>query len=201
MALLRMINLLKGEADRFLEAAEIRKGDCFLDATMGLGSDTLLASWAAGQSGQVTALESSPLIYALVREGITEMSSLRPPKLKNALKERAWSELIRGTEKIMLFHSDHLDYLRSLKDRSYDIVYFDPMFNSTVDSSASIKPLKLWSDSTGLRLEAVEQACRVARRKVLLKERKGSGEFDRLGFTIVPSGKYSSFHYGEINLK
>lgn len=201
MALLRIINILKGEADRFLETAKIREGDSFLDTTMGLGSDALIASWAAGPDGQVTALEASPLIYALVKDGIPKMAKLQPPKVKNALKEKAWLELIKASENIKLVYTDHLEYLRSLKDDSYDIVYFDPMFKITVDSSASIKPLKIWSDSAALRAEVVSEACRVAKRKVLLKERKGSPEFDKLGFRIVPTGKYSSFNYGEINLE
>jgi hypothetical protein len=61
--------------------------------------------------------------------------------------------------------------------------------------------LKIWSDSTALRAEAVSEACRVAKKKVLLKERKGSPEFNKLGFRIAPTGKYSSVNYGEINLE
>jgi 16S rRNA (guanine1516-N2)-methyltransferase len=69
MALLRMINLNRGIQDRFLEATNLRPGDIFLDGTLGLASDSLIAAWAVGKTGQVIALEGSKLIHFLVSEG------------------------------------------------------------------------------------------------------------------------------------
>ncbi len=82
MALLRIINILKGNLIVFLATAKIREGDSFLDTTMGLGSDALIASWAAGPDGHVTALETSPMIYALVKEGIAKMAQLQLLRLR-----------------------------------------------------------------------------------------------------------------------
>ena len=82
-------------------------------------------------------------------------------------------------------------YLKQLEDQSFDVVMFDPMFRKTVKQSSAMQMLKPLANPAPLDQESVEEAVRVARRAVLLKERPKSGEFERLGFTIV---KVSS-HY------
>jgi hypothetical protein len=72
--------------------------------------------------------------------------------------------------------------LRSLPDKSADIVYFDPMFRIPVEESSSISPYRFIANPEPLSLEAVTEAVRVARRKVILKDHRDSPEFDRLGF-------------------
>ena len=42
----------------------------------------------------------------------------------------------------------------------------------------------------------IEEACRVARRRVVFKENARSLEFERLGFTKIMGGRYSKVHYG-----
>lgn len=44
--------------------------------------------------------------------------------------------------------------------------------------------------------ETVAEARRVARRRVVMKERRESEEFERLGFFEVVGGKYSRVSYG-----
>lgn len=201
MALLRLINILRGKKDRFLEATQIQAGDTLLDTTMGLASDALIAAWAAGAKGKIIALECSPLIFTLVREGLAGFRSLKPSAVKSREKEQAWRELIAIASGIETVYTDHLHYLKNMPDSSIDIVYFDPMFRDTVVESSSIKPLKNWSCSEPVGEEAIEQACRVARKRVVLKERCGSSEFKRLGFTVADGGKYSSVCFGSIDLR
>lgn len=201
MSLLRMINCLKGSGDRFLEAADLRSGDIFLDCTMGLASDTLIAATAVGPQGKVIAVEQSPLIYLLVRDGLRRLLQAIPSRLNNPVKLQAWQELSAASALIETVCAEHLDYLKSLPAKSVDVIYFDPMFRATRTQSSSIKPIKKWSNPQPLAADAVEHACRVARRRVVLKERRESGEFDRLGFEVAAGSKYSPINFGIIDLE
>src|SRR5690606_35072348 len=78
MAHIRMKRLLGGEKDALLEAAGVRPGDRIIDCTMGLAADAIIMAWAAGESGDVTALESEPVVYVLTREGLATYVSDLP---------------------------------------------------------------------------------------------------------------------------
>lgn len=177
MAMVRMKRLLKGEKDNMLVASLVREGDQIIDCTMGLASDAIIYSHAVGHTGKVIALESSPIPYLLAREGLTTYESGVP-------------ELQEAMSRIQVVQVDHLEYLKSLPDRSADIVYFDPMFRQAAAGSA-MEPLRELAEHKALRIEAIDEARRVARRKVVLKEQTGSGEFTRLGFEYR-RGTYSN---------
>jgi len=200
MALLRLVNIRRGLKDRFLQAVGIKPGDVFLDATLGLAGDSLIAAWALGDTGRVMAIEGAPLIYLLAREGLEQLAQQKFPQVKSREKEEAWRELAQAASRINTLCARHEDYLKTLPDSSVDVVYFDPMFRRTIDSSCAIKPLKKLSVEEPLSTDAVREACRVARRRVVMKERCDSPEFARLGFTPVEDGKYSSTRFGQINL-
>lgn len=200
MALLRMINIKRGEGDRFLEAAGLSPGDVFLDATMGLASDALIASWAVGERGKVLALEASPLVFMLVQEGLKDLMALKKMPGKSSVKQEAWLELAKACSRIEARCLDHQITLERLPESSVDVIYFDPMFRQTILSSSSMRPLKGWSYAEPLRPKTIDEACRAARKRVVLKERKNSGEFQRLGFEPRPGGKYSSVDFGTIDL-
>ena len=72
------------------------------------------------------------------------------------------------------------------------------MFRNTCKQSDSVVPLHRWSDHNPLDHQVVLEACRVARNRVVLKERKESMEFRRLGFDILLGGRYSPVNYGVI---
>ena len=48
-------------------------------------------------------------------------------------------------------------------------------------------------------MESVREAVRVARKTVVMKEARSSGEFERLGFTLPERGK-SKITYGVISI-
>ena len=200
LSILRLVNILRGDSDRFLQAVDLRNGDTFLDATMGLGTDLLLASWAVGEEGEVLALESSSVICALVTEGLDRMKNQTIPKTGHPLKKQAWKELNSASSYIKTIHTDHLEYLKILPDSSIDVIYFDPMFRVTLKDSASIQPLKAWCNPEPLKKETIDQALRVAKRRIVLKERKNSNEFQRLGFEMKLSNKYSPTDFGIIQI-
>lgn len=200
MAILRFVNIIRGDGDRFLKAVQLCKGDSFLDATMGLGVDILIASWAVGTEGKVIALESSPLIYMLVTEGLENMKNQVFPLTTHSIKKQAWKELSEASSYIKTMHIDHLDYLKSLPDSSIDVIYFDPMFRLTRTKSSAMHPIKTWSDPNPIKKETIDQALRVAKRRIVLKERKNSPEFLKLGFETILENKYSPIDYGIITI-
>ncbi|WP_337913024.1 class I SAM-dependent methyltransferase [Cohnella zeiphila] len=186
MALVRVKRMLTGDRDALIAASDVLPGDSVLDCTAGLGSDAIVLSYAAGSEGRVVALEASGLLHLIVREGLQRYRS-EVPELNEAMR------------RIEMRRTDHLTYLREQPDRSFDIVFFDPMFSKPVLSSASLQPLRSVAEATPLVPEAVEQARRVARKAVVLKEHRDSGEFARLGFERCRGGG-TSVAYGVIRL-
>jgi len=197
MALIRLINLLRGEPDRYLGATQLKAGDSLIDATLGLGSDALIGAWAVGSKGSVLGIEQSPILAAMVQDGINHIREIIPRE-KNQDKQDAWLALAQAAQQIDVCWGEHREFFRHIPSKSVDVVYFDPMFRHTRMQSGSIQPLHRWSDHSPLDHEAVLEACRIARRRVVLKERKSSSEFQRLGFEIVHGGRYSPVDYGVI---
>ncbi|MGN8768916.1 class I SAM-dependent methyltransferase [Paenibacillus barengoltzii] len=186
MAFVRAKRLFKGENDAMLDAAGVVPGDVIIDGTAGLGADAMIFSIAAGADGKVLAMEDSLPLWALLYEGLKHYVSGLP----------AFDEALRRIEPI---HTNHLDALRAMPDKSADIVYFDPMFRDPITKSSSISPLRAFANPNQLDPEAVKEACRVARKAVVLKEKRGSSEFDRLGFQAI-NRSHTKIAYGVISL-
>lgn len=187
MAHLRIKNLHHGQGDRMAEAMGLTPGMTVLDGTLGLGADAIVASFVAGEAGHVTGVESSPLVHAVVSWGLAHAHE-ESPRVEQAMR--------RVTAVCM----DSLDYLRAQPDRSVDIVYFDPMFRHPFYESKALSPLRGVANPAPLCVDHIREACRVARRRVVLKESARSGEFARLGFPVVTGGRYSKVHYGVLSL-
>lgn len=183
MSQLRVKNLRKGENDHMSEAMGIKAGMSVLDCTLGFGSDAIVASFGVGEAGKVTGVESSPLIAAVTGHGLGHFVPGNYP-------------LYAAMRRIEVVNMDYLDYLRQQKDNSYDVVYFDPMFRKPLTASNGISPLRSVANHAPLSKEAVAEALRVARQRVVMKEASGSEEFARLGFHQLMGGKYSKVHYG-----
>jgi 16S rRNA (guanine1516-N2)-methyltransferase len=183
-ALLRVKKLLRGEKDPLLEASRASNGDIVLDCTAGLGSDAIVFAYAVGMYGHITAIESEDILYRIVSMGLQAYNSGIP-------------ELDEAMRRVQLEKANHLDYLASLSDSSVDIVYFDPMFRHPLEHSASISPLRTVANVEAIGERAIQEARRVARKRIVLKEHTNSPEFDRLGFTYVHRS-YSKIAYGVI---
>jgi 16S rRNA (guanine1516-N2)-methyltransferase len=186
MAAIRVKRLLRGETDLLLEVSGVQEGDCVLDCTAGLASDSIVFSYGVGSKGQITALESEKIPALLIREGLARYDS-EIPQLNNAMR------------RIQVRHADHSEYMRSLGTRSVDTVYFDPMFRRPIQESNSISPLREIANREAITLEAMEQARRIARRSIVLKEHRSSQEFARLGFEHVLRSN-TKITYGVIRL-
>lgn len=184
-AYIRVKRMTKGESDPLVDLSGVRPGDRVLDCTAGLASDSIVFAHAVGDLGKVTALESEAITVLLLEEGLAHYEA----------KFNAVNEAMRRIEVV---HTHHLDYLRKLPDKSYDIVYFDPMFRIPVEESSSISPYREIANPAPLTVEAVEEAKRVAIRRILLKEHRDSPEYVRLGF--LKHRSRTKIAYGVIEL-
>ncbi|ASS75424.1 hypothetical protein CIG75_10835 [Tumebacillus algifaecis] len=187
MANTRIKRLKSGENDIVIEYTEARAGDVILDCTLGLGSDSIVFAHVVGETGRVIGVEASPVIAYIVQRGLQEFT----------VDVQAVNVAMRRVEVVA---ADHLDYMRTLPDNSVDIVYFDPMFRHTVLKSQSMEPMRVLGDDRPILLEAIGEAKRVARRRIVMKERWYSTEFARLGFQRLRKSSGST-NYGVIDLE
>ncbi|BDD40722.1 class I SAM-dependent methyltransferase [Streptococcus ruminantium] len=154
-----------------------------LDCTMGLASDSIVLA-SAGH--RVTALESSQLIHFIVRQGLQDFDS----------GDESINQAMRGVKTLW---TDSLTYLREQPDKSFDIIYFDPMFSQKIKESQNLAGLAGLANVSRLNEDILHEAKRVAREKIILKAHFRDRVFEELGFVrhIRPNQK---FHYGEIIL-
>lgn len=182
MAHQRISQLRKGGADRLVAVANVRAGDVVLDATMGLGTDSLVLSEAVGPSGRVIAVESSTLLARLFEYAQMYERHLHP-------------FVAKALQRVDVHVGDHLEILRAMDEDTVDIVYFDPMFRSPLHNlSSNLESARSITNPSPILQEAWEAAQRVARRAVVLKERPGFGEFERFG--LVPDKPRAKFAFG-----
>ncbi|WEG10854.1 class I SAM-dependent methyltransferase [Pullulanibacillus sp. KACC 23026] len=184
VAMIRAKRLLKGEKEALVSIAKLKEGMSFLDCTLGLASDSLVASLAVGPNGSVIGIEGNQLLYLLAREGLASFSS------GNMTIDQAM-------RRITVVNCDHLSFLKKSEDRSVDVVYFDPMFETAIAASNGINSIRGQAIRSDLTKEVIEEAKRVARQRVVLKDHWKSLRFEKLGF-IQHVRKTSMFHYGTI---
>lgn len=185
MAKLRIKSILDGKYDHMALAMALSPGDWILDCTLGLGTDATVASFLTGSTGGVVGIEESAVVAELVRRGLR-------------CYEGTDEEMTKAMHRIEVVTGDYLLHLRKLPAKSFDIVYFDPMFRRPVKESSGIASLRLLANHAPVSCEAITEAIRIARKRVVLKEAANSTEFSRLGFHRFSGGKYSSVMYGYI---
>lgn len=196
LAELRIKNLLSGKNDHMADAMGLIAGMSVLDCTLGLATDAIVTSYVVGKNGRVVGLESSPVIALITGMGLKNFAPVRVqvPSVDEI-------NITGALRRIVVENTDYLDYLTMLPANSFDVVYFDPMFRRPVRKSSNLAPVRALADDRPLSPEAVQEACRVARRRVVMKEANGSGEFEQLGFFKICGGRYSSVKYGVITLR
>ncbi|QRG65398.1 class I SAM-dependent methyltransferase [Brevibacillus choshinensis] len=183
----RIKRLMRGDTDTMLVACQIQPGDHVLDATMGLGADSIVFAHATGVDGHVVGVESEPILAILVEDGFRHWSS-DDPALEAAMR------------RVEVRCGNHLEVLKGLPNRSFDVVYFDPMFEMTVQSSNGIAGVREYANPEALQEEAVTEALRVAKKRVVLKEGKTGRMYERFGFTPFRSrGQQVVYSYKEIS--
>ena len=176
----------KGQVDPLVEVCGLEEDDLFLDCTLGLGADAIVASNFTPR-GQVVGLESSLPISQVVKWGMRLYES-----------DMFW--LQEAIQRIKVINCDHRTYLHQIADKSFDLVYFDPMFREPILKSQALSPLRKAANNNPLDLETIQQACRIARKRVVIKERRDSSEFSRLNCEEVIGSPNNKIAFGVIHI-
>ncbi len=181
----RLKRLLKGDSDPLIEAAQLQLGDSFLDCTLGLGSDSIIASYQVGEEGNVYGIEGNAQVAYIVKKGLQHF-----PTDHRTLKE--------SMERIHVIHAEAINFLKTAETNSWDIVYMDPMFQQPVNESINFSPLRQIGLQQRLSKEWMEEACRVAKRRIVVKDHYTSTIFKTYGMTQLTRPNIK-FHFGYID--
>lgn len=188
MAFLRLGNLLRGFRDLLVDATQLQPGESVLDATLGYASEAVLCAYLVGETGEVHGIEAVPELGIVVREGmkVVETDQVR---------------LNAAMRRVQVVHlGDHLDYLRACPSKRYDVICFDPFFGEELKNSEQFAPIRSFGDHSELLPEAVEEARRVARRRILIKTTRWSKSLEQYGITERISSRSGKVAYGVVEL-
>lgn len=183
-AAFRLKRVARGEHDPFLEACNLVEGDAFLDCTLGMGADAMLAAFQVEMSGKVVGVEDDPNVAFIVRKGMTTYDTTELP-------------LTACMRQIQIVQSEAVEFLKNQQDDSFDVVYMDPMFDEVIEESNNFESLRDAGSHLHLTNEWVQEALRVARKRVVLKAHFRSTVFEEFGFERAIR-LTSKFHYGVI---
>ena len=181
-AAFRLKRLLNEETDPLIDVSQLHEGDSFLDCTLGLASDSIIASFVTGDSGKVLGIEGDADIAFIAQRGLHSFDS-------NSI------DLSKAMKRVAVVHADAITYLKSQPDMSWDVVYIDPMFSAPIEESSNFTPLRQVGLKSSLTEEWMEQAQRVCKRRVVVKDRFDSPIFDKFNLKrlVRPNTK---FHFG-----
>ncbi|MGP4079644.1 class I SAM-dependent methyltransferase [Pseudalkalibacillus sp. R45] len=185
-AIFRIKRLIRGEEDPFIRNARLVKGMSLLDCTIGWAADSIVAKYVVGSQGRVVGIEGSPTLAILTRLGLS-------------IYEHDMPEIVSATRSIEVCEGDHYEILKGLDSDSFDVVYFDPMFEEKIMDADGIEPLKHFALYKPITEELIEEAKRVAKYRVVLKDHWKSPRFTQFGFD-VEIRKSSKFHFGSIEV-
>jgi len=185
-AAFRLKRVARGEAEPFLQAAQLQPGDAVLDCTLGLAADAMLAAYIVGETGRIIGLEANPNVAFIVEQGTQSYDTTELP-------------LTVCMRQIEVVQSEAVHYLKTLPDNSFDVVYMDPMFEEIIEEANNFQALRLAGEHVGLTDEWVHEAKRVARKRVVLKAHFRSEWFAKYHFRQYERGT-AKFHYGVLEV-
>lgn len=183
MAQLRLIAYDRGDVEHLLAAVGEEPVESFLDCTVGLCSDSLMVSYGHPEIHRFIGLEGNPLLAYISNYGCRHFVH-ESQAVTNALR------------RIQLCAMRYEIFLKQAKSKSFDIVYFDPMFEVPVKESPQFLALRGHIVESSLTQEMLEEAKRVARRKVIVKERPFATIFKMWPPSYLQGGQYSKVAYG-----
>ncbi|WP_251453949.1 class I SAM-dependent methyltransferase [Veillonella intestinalis] len=183
MAQLRIIAYDRGQRDHLIAALGSKPIHSFLDCTVGLGSDSLLVAYARPEINHLVALEGNPLLAYVTNYGCRHFTHK--------------SELVtKALRRIHVCATRYETFLKQARTNSFDIVYFDPMFEVPVNDSPQFLSLRGHVLATPMTEAMLVEAKRVARNRVIIKERPFSSIFKTWVPTYIEGGTYSNVAYG-----
>lgn len=183
-AAFRLKRMMKGESDSLIEACNLTTGASFLDCTLGLSTDSIIASFAVGESGKVRGIESDPDVAFITKKGLVTY-------------EAKFEELRDSMRRIEVIQMEAISYLKELPDSSWDVVYIDPMFTQAIAEATSFAPLREAGMHGSLTSEWVLEAKRVAKERVVVKAHFSDPVFENFGFQQLKRPNIK-FHFGYI---
>ncbi|MGG0716825.1 class I SAM-dependent methyltransferase [Robertmurraya massiliosenegalensis] len=186
-SMFRLKRLKKGESDPFIDACQLKRGSQVLDCTLGLASDSIVASYVVGNEGKVVGIEGNPYIAYIVQNGLQTWETTIP-------------EINAALNRIAVINHRSLDHLKNLDNCSFDCVYLDPMFEEKNLESDGIKGLTKFALYEDITEELINHAKRVAKDRVVLKDHYKSERFAKFGFHVFKR-KTAKFHYGVLQIR
>lgn len=147
-----------------------------LDLTAGLGRDAFVL---ANLGCDVTMLERHPIIAALLKDGLERAQTVE------------WFRAL----KLKLIEIDAQCYLSTL-EKSFDVIYLDPMYPIGKKSALVKKEMRLLRDIVGADEDAVQLlslALKKAKHRVVVKRPRLASSFDTQMPDITHIGKSSRF--------
>jgi Putative SAM-dependent methyltransferase len=129
-----------------------------IDATLGLAGDALHVAHSL-PAASIIGIERSPLMHALLEEGLVRLSK---------------SMVTRSATAIELRGGDASDELAAMADDSVDVVMLDPMMSRPRPSAPSMSLLRTFAWPAPASPALLLHAARVARRRVVLKLGRGA---------------------------
>jgi hypothetical protein len=185
LAAVRIRNVESGKGDHMIEAMGLQRGDHVLDCTLGRAADAIICAWRVGEEGRVVGIEKVPVIAYLTAEGLRS----------GQFVGKRFTRIMRRVEALC---ADYNEYLPTCPDKSFDVVYFDPIFHEPVRQSKNMESLRALADAATPGPEALRQALRVARRCVVIKQRRGTPLWEQLGIREIYGGKHARVEYGVV---
>lgn len=129
------------------------------DATAGFGQDALMA---LSLGCAVRAVESNPVVFELLKDGVTRARN-------EDANMKVW------LAKLELVHGDSREILAATaKDKAPDVVFMDPMFVKNKQTAKSPKEMQLLQDllapaNISEQEDLVNKALKIARKRVVVK--------------------------------
>lgn len=171
---------LNKKTENLAKAIGIKTKPHVLDATAGLGRDAFIL---AALGCKVTMLEKSPVIAALLQDG-----------LMRAARDPALTEIV---SRMQLVQTDNIKYMKKLKTRP-DVVYLDPMFGPRKKSALVKKEMRilaaLLEDEPPLDEKKLLEAARTcAKKRVVVKRPRLAKPLDNQTPNFSISGRVCRF--------
>lgn len=180
MGLVRVRRIRRGEIDDpLLAVGAIQPTDHVLDCTFGFGQDALVLASRASE-GRIVGLESSPALCALALAGMQHW-------------DPAAAKIVPRIELLM---ADYREYLKAAPDRAFDVVFIDPMFRRPKAAAPDFVTLRAFANDAPLEADTLQEARRVARRLVVVKDAWPGPELERLGLTGQPERHVKDILFG-----
>lgn len=186
LSVLRINNLISGQKDRFLEACLLEPGDSFLDCTLGMATDSIVASYQVGKEGKVVGLEAVPEIALIIKLGLNSFYT-------------ASADIHEAVKKISVENITALNYLQKNQAAQFDCIYFDPMFRRPKLTSSGMNMLRPFAYKHELSCEEISLAAKMATKCVVVKE-MSLQKLQELNPDEILGGKNAKIYYARWNL-